>query len=403
MGVDSLGRLIVMGGMDTNGYDVADVWRSQRLGSPDTPPVLTQVPGTNAAYGVTYTSTIAATGNPQPVYVLVSGPTNMTVDYFTGQITWTPSGADQIGAIPITVAATNYAGFTNYTFNINATPPPPTIPTNLTAVAITDYSVTMSWAPESPLVGPATYNVYERHVVITRSGGYATYNKVNSGLTGTSATIAGLAVGSHHTYVVTAVASGIETPYSAMLSITTTSPQPPSNLRLTGLTSTTISFAWDPSPGPAQSANYSTITSYIVSQRNTAYSPPVNTAILSGVPTTSATVTGQTPGAVHLWIVQGTDTQGLTSANFAFLFVTNPIPVAPLMSSGGPGSNGNFQFTVQEQGSVVQTIWVQANTSLVNPAGWVQIGSTLPGSSIFTFTDTNAAQYPTRFYRTVAP
>ena len=129
----------------------------------------------------------------------------------------------------------------------------------------------------------------------------------------------------------------------------------------------------------------------------------MNTAILSGVPGTSATVTAQTPGAVHLWIVQGTDAQGLTSANFAYLFVTNPIPVAPLMSGSGPGSNGNFQFTIQEQGSVVQTVWVQANSSLVNPAGWVQIGSTLPDSSIFTFTDTNAAQYPTRFYRTVAP
>ena len=71
MGVDSLGRLIVMGGMDTNGNDVGDVWRSQQLGTTDSPPVLTQVPGTNADYGTSYTSTIAATGNPQPVYVLV--------------------------------------------------------------------------------------------------------------------------------------------------------------------------------------------------------------------------------------------------------------------------------------------------------------------------------------------
>jgi hypothetical protein len=93
MGVDSLGRLIVMGGMDTNGNDVGDVWRSQQLGVPDTAPVLTQFPGTNATYQGAYTSAIAATGNPQPVFVLVSGPTNMTVNYFNGQITWAPQGA----------------------------------------------------------------------------------------------------------------------------------------------------------------------------------------------------------------------------------------------------------------------------------------------------------------------
>ena len=86
MGVDSLGRLIVMGGMDTNGNDVGDVWRSQQLNAPDSAPVLTQVPGTNGVYNSIYTSAIAATGSPQPVYVLVSGPAGMAVDYFSGQI-----------------------------------------------------------------------------------------------------------------------------------------------------------------------------------------------------------------------------------------------------------------------------------------------------------------------------
>ena len=67
MGVDSLGRLIVMGGTDTNGNDVGDVWRSQQLGAPDSPPVFTQFPATNGIYQSPYSSTIAATGNPQPV------------------------------------------------------------------------------------------------------------------------------------------------------------------------------------------------------------------------------------------------------------------------------------------------------------------------------------------------
>jgi len=65
----------------------------------------------------------------------------------------------------VTIRATNYAGNADWAFNINAKPPPPTAPTNLTVVGVTETSVTFSWDPESPLVGPVTYNVYERHVV----------------------------------------------------------------------------------------------------------------------------------------------------------------------------------------------------------------------------------------------
>ena len=47
------------------------------------------------------------------------------------QITWTPQGLGQIGAIPVTIAATNYAGSTNWTFTITVPNPPPATPTNL--------------------------------------------------------------------------------------------------------------------------------------------------------------------------------------------------------------------------------------------------------------------------------
>ena len=81
MGVDSLGRLIVMGGMDTNGNDVSDVWRSQQLGVPDSAPGFVSYPSLSATYQVPYVSSINATGNPQPTYLLVSGPAGMQVDY----------------------------------------------------------------------------------------------------------------------------------------------------------------------------------------------------------------------------------------------------------------------------------------------------------------------------------
>ena len=38
-----------------------------------------------------------------------------------------------------------------------------------------------------------------------------------------------------------------------------------------------------------------------------------------------------------------------------------------------------------------------------DPGAWAQIGSVLPASNPFTFTDTNAAQFPMRFYRVLNP
>jgi hypothetical protein len=85
------------------------------------------------------------------------------------------------------------------------------------------------------------------------------------------------------------------------------------------------------------------------------------------------------------------------------LAVTNPVSVPPLTSNGQVLPGGNFQFSVQEQGTAIQTVQILASTDLTNPNGWVQIGSVFPSSSLFTFTDTNAASYPTRFYKILAP
>ena len=183
MGVDSLGRLIVMGGMDTNGNDVSDVWRSQQLGVPDSragasPNIPARTPPTR----VLTLRPSAATGNPQPVFVLVSGPTNMTVDIYSGAITWTPQGLSQIGAIPVTIAATNYAGSTNWSFTITVPNPPPATPTNLYLLSATENSVTLAWAPEDPVAGPVTYSVFIPHPYHSPkgSGGGVNYQLIGS-------------------------------------------------------------------------------------------------------------------------------------------------------------------------------------------------------------------------------
>ena len=66
-------------------------------------------------------------------------------------------------------------------------------------------------------------------------------------------------------------------------------------------------------------------------------------------------------------------------------------------------SGGNFQFNITPGGSGLQTLLIQATTNCGDPNGWTTIGSVFPTNNPFTFTDTNAAQFPSRYYRIVAP
>jgi hypothetical protein len=404
MGVDSLGRLIVMGGMDTNGNDVSDVWRSQQLGVPDSAPIFTQYPGTNGTYQIAYTSSISASGNPQPTYLVVSGPAGLLVDTYSGAITWTPQG-NQVGSNAVTIRATNYAGFADWSFTIVVPYPRPTTPTNLTEVSATDNSVTFSWEPESPAFGPVTYSVFIPHPYHSPrgSGGGVNYQLVVANLTSPSVTLSGLAPSSSYGYDVNATGPGGTSGYAG-IGVQTTGPQGPPDLFVTGLTSTTVSLAWDSAPGPAQNAYYSPITSYTIMERNMSVSPSANVPTVTGITGTNGTITGLTPGRSHIWFVSGVDAAGNASAlSFVYVVVTNPVPVSPRLSSGAPSAGGGFQLTASQGGSVLQTVLIQATTNLADPNAWVQIGSLLPTANPFTFTDTNAAQYPTRFYRILAP
>jgi len=395
-----LGRLIVMGGRDTNGNDVTNVWRSQQLLLPDSAPAFTQYPATSGAYQIPYNSSIAATGAPPPYYILVSGPSGMSVDLYSGAITWTPQGS-QIGSNSVTIRATNYSGYVDWAFNITVAPPPPTIPSNLVALAVTDTSVTLSCGPENPFVGAVTYSIY----YVTTSGlidPVRVYHLLGTSPTNVM-TVTGLQVGHAYNLVLKASANSITSGYSAELGVVTTSPQAPQpNPQVTGVTSTSISFSWGASPGHQQSIAYSDVVSYTISLYISYgnYQPKV-----TGITNTFGTVTGLTPGSSAFWVVQGFDAQGFASSvpYNAILAVTNPLPVPPQTSGGQVLPGGNFQFSIQERGSAIQTVQILASTDLGDPSGWVQIGSVFPGTANFTFADTNAALYPTRFYKVVAP
>jgi hypothetical protein len=404
MGVDSLGRLIVMGGMDTNGFDTTDVWRSQQLGVPDAPPVLTQVPTTTGVYAQPYSSSIAATGNPQPVYLLVSGPAGMTVDYYTGAISWTPQGVSQVGSIAVTIAATNYAGATNWSFNITVPNPRPIPPTGLRVASATDNSVTLAWNALDPIYGAVTYSFAIPHPYHSPrgSGGGVNYQVIASGIPTNIVTFIGLTPGYSATYDISATGPGGSTGFGFNgVGVYTTAPQGPTNLWVTAQTSTSISFAWTPSPGPAQSPKFSSIVSYAIMRHD--YGATVNIPAVVGLTDTNGTVSGLTPGQFHTWYIAGVDAQGYFSAapSFTYVVVTNSIPApASLSVTAGLGS-GSFQFSIQP--NTIQTTFIQATTNIADPSSWTTIFTNPVGGGVINFTDPDANSFSMRYYRVMSP
>ena len=95
------------------------------------------------------------------------------------------------------------------------------------------------------------------------------------------------------------------------------------------------------------------------------------------------------------------DAAGNVSGYAPGIFVVNPVPAPASLSNVTPSGGGGFQFTVQS-GSVRTTL-VQATTNLADPTSWVTIATNPPTSSTFNFTDVNASQFPTRFYRVLSP
>ena len=78
-------------------------------------PQITSQPITNGAINALFTYDVDATGNPEPTYILVNKPADMTIDANTGVISWTPT---TYGTFNVSVQAQNFAGFEQQDFQI---------------------------------------------------------------------------------------------------------------------------------------------------------------------------------------------------------------------------------------------------------------------------------------------
>ena len=166
-------------------------------------------------------------------------------------------------------------------------------------------------------------------------------------------------------------------------------------MRVTGLTSTTITLAWDAPVGGFPVVSYEVLGWY----DGIAAQYPLAVPNITG---TTVTITGIAPGTAFLWGVSARDTAGNVSAyDYLPSLVINPVPTPAVVAAiATPPVAGGFQFTVQA--SAMETTLVQATANLADPASWTTIATNPPGRA-FIFTDTNSSQFPARYYRVVSP
>src|SRR6185369_205250 len=169
-----------------------------------------------------------------------------------GVSTWTPGGSGWTLLTTTFTASSSsvqvylhgwYAQGTYYADDVTLNGPGGTVtippaPTNLHSTATTSSSVSLAWNASTGATG---YNVYQGST------------KVQS-VTGTSATISGLAASTSYTFSVTATNSAGESAHSTSVNVTTFSggtsiPAAPANLHSTATTTSSVSLAWNASTG----------------------------------------------------------------------------------------------------------------------------------------------------------
>ena len=143
----------------------------------DDPPAIISEPVLTATFGTTYSYQVVATGNPPPLFSLISSPAGMVIDDMTGLISW---AVEEPGPVDVRVRATSESGFDEQSFSITVNTVPEIISSPETqAVVGFDWSYT-PLATGSPL--PVfTLVTNPLGMAIDASTGVITWNPTESG------------------------------------------------------------------------------------------------------------------------------------------------------------------------------------------------------------------------------
>src|SRR5262245_46766543 len=191
----------------------------------------------------------------------------------------------------------------------------PSAPTNLRVTGVTASSVSLAWNASSDNVGVARYDVLRNGAVI--GGGSAT-----------SFTATGLAANTSFTFTVRASdAAGNVSAVSNQVTATTPpvadtqAPTAPANLRVTIVTSTSVTLVWDASTDNVGVVQYEVLQ---------------NGASIGGAPATKLQITALAPGTSFTFRVRAKDAAGNTSA------FSNQVTATTQPGGGGGGGGGQL-------------------------------------------------------------
>ena len=203
--VNSLEQIVVMGGYNINDIATPNVYRSQRLGTAETLPIITSSPILNTSLDQFYNYTVTAIGNPTPLFSLDFAPTGMTIDAADGIISWQPTPGQE-GIEDVVVQASNRVGTVEQSFTINVATDTiaPTAPTVLQVDTVTTTTVDLSWTPASDANGVDHYNLYQTSKCGWRNS-KTCYGLIMENIPHAYTTVTGLTPLSWFSYVVRAV------------------------------------------------------------------------------------------------------------------------------------------------------------------------------------------------------
>ncbi|GAA1703981.1 glycosyl hydrolase family 18 protein [Nonomuraea bangladeshensis] len=210
----------------------------------------------------------------------------------------------------------------------------PSVPGNLRSTGVTSNSVSLAWNASTDNVAVTGYEVYRGSTLVTT-------------VTGTTYTDTGLTASTAYTYTVRARdAAGNRSAASAAVTATTSNgggtdtsaPSVPGNLRSTGVTSNSVSLAWN------ASTDNVAVTGYEVYRGST---------LVTTVTDTAYTDTGLAASTAYTYTVRARDAAGNRSAASAAVTAT---------TSTGTGGGGNkvlgyfVQWGVYQRGYHVKNI-----------------------------------------------
>jgi len=267
-------------------------------------------------------------------------------------------------------AAGNTSVASNQTTVILAAPTdttPPTAPTGLRTVSVSDLNVRLSWNASSDDVGVVIYQIYSSGTLVGTAAG------------STSATITGLTPATTYAFTVTArdAAGNVSSP-SAALSVTTTTyvdtfpPSAPTGLTASNVTATSVVLSWNASTDDVGVASY------------TVYNGSVAAATTSGL---SASITGLSPGSTNTFTVVAKDNSGnvSTASNAVVVNTTASYTLTIAAGTGGTTSPaaGTYTYTSGTTVSVTAnpssgytfSSWSGAASGTSNPVSVVMTGN----------------------------